>query len=662
MKLIKNNDNPINEQRIINEIRALGIDMINNAGSGHPGIVLGAAPILYTLYSKHININPDNPSYFNRDRFVMSAGHGSALLYSVLFMVGYLELQDLRNFRKLGSMTPGHPEVDLTPGIDMSTGPLGQGFATAVGMAIAEKHLEAKYNEFSKDLINFNTYVLCGDGDLEEGISYEASSIAGSLGLNKLIVLYDSNDTQLDSKTDKTFKDNIKMRFEASNWNYIKVDNGEDFNAISKAIDEAKKSNDKPTIIEIKTTIGKYSENEGSNLSHGGVLSEEDTKSLKKKLGVRDIEFNMTNESIEDFQHLVNKRCKNLEKEFKKAFNLLNDDIKEELSYIMNSDKQIKFKDLIYDKPESQIESPRDTSEKLLNALARVNNTIFGGSADLFKSTKTYIKGGKDFSKNQYDGKNVYFGLRENSMGAIANGIALIGYRPYISTFLTFSNYMFPAIRLAAMLKLPVMYILTHDSISVGEDGPTHQPIEQLTQLRVIPNLEVFRPCDANELIGTYKTIMAKKDSPSVISLSKLELPILRGTNSNEVAKGGYIIKDTERNLDGIIISTGEDVHKALEVASRLEIKGVNIRVVSMPCISRFMEQDKDYIDEVLPVDVKKIVIEAGSSMSWHNLIYNSKYLITIDTFGSSGSNEEVCKKFGFDIDSLEEKVEELLK
>lgn len=663
MKLIKNNDNPINSNKIINQIRALGIDMITEANSGHPGIVLGAAPTIYTLYANHLRISTDNPDYFNRDRFIMSAGHGSALLYSTLFMAGFdLELDDLRKFRQIDSKTPGHPELGITPGVDMTTGPLGQGFATAVGMAIGEKHLEARFNSFKKNLIDFNTYVLCGDGDLMEGVSYEAASLAGTLGLNKLIVLYDSNDISLDGKTSLTFNENIKMRFEAMNWNYIKVVYGEDISLINKALEDAKKSTDKPTIIEIKTTIGKYSKYEGTNKVHGKALEKEDITNIKEKLKLRDVLFNVTNDTIEDFQYQINNRCSDLEEEFNKKYDELNIDIREELDSIIKKEKNIEFKDLIYDKPENEIESPRDTSSKVLNVLVKRNNIIFGGSADLFDTNKTYITDGGNFSKNDYYGKNIFFGVREHAMGAILNGLAIIGYRVYGSTFLSFSNYLSPAIRMAALLNLPITYIFTHDSISLGEDGPTHQPIEQLTALRSTPNLEVFRPADANEVIGTYKTIMRKERGPAVISLSKTLLPILDTTNSNEVERGGYIVKSCNRKLDGIIIATGEEVHLAIEVANRLSIKGIDIRVVSMPSIERFLNNDKEYIDEIIPVGIKKVVIEAASSLSWNRIIFNPKFLITLDTFGASGKREDVYKKYGFDIDSLEEKVETLFK
>ena len=663
MKLIKNNDTPINDMKIVNQIRSLGIDMIHEASSGHPGIVLGAAPILYTLYAKHLRFDSKNPSFFNRDRFVLSAGHGSSLLYATLFMAGFdLELDDLKNFRKINSKTPGHPELDKTCGVDMTTGPLGQGLATAVGMAMAEAKLESTYNKYQKEFINFNTYVLCGDGDLEEGISYEACSLAGTLKLNRLIVLYDSNDTSLDGNNKNVFTENIEIRFTAMGWNYIKVSDGEDISAIDKAINDAKKSSDKPTLIEIKTTIGKFSKYEGSHIVHGGDLEEDDITLIKEKLKVRDIPFNVTNDTIEDFQYMIQERNVNLISDFYEKFEQLEEEKQNQLKCLMEFSYPIDLKDLIYDKPEDNMESLRTTSSKVLTSIVKNNDFIFGGSADVFKPTMTYVDGCEDFTSKNYLGKNIFFGVREHAMGAIINGISLVGYRTYASTFLAFSDYMKPSIRMAALLNLPVTYIFTHDSISIGEDGVTHQPVEQLVSLRSTPNLEVFRPCDANEVIGVYKTIMKKKCGPSVISLSKTTLPILDTTSSSGVEKGAYIVKQESRKLDGILIATGEEVHQAIEVSKRLNTKGIDVRVVSMPSIKRFLEQDSSFIDEVLPVGVKKIVIEAASSLSWNRLIYNPKYLITLDTFGMSGSREEVYKKYGFDIESLEEKIENLLK
>lgn len=658
MILTRNNDEPINDQKIINQLRGLGIDMIHEAGSGHPGITLDAAPILYTLYAKHLRFDPSHPDFFNRDRFVMSAGHGAALLYACLSMAGFdLSMEDLKAYRHLNSKTPGHPELGKTPGVDMTTGPLGQGIATSVGIAIAEAQLEAKY----KNLINFNTYVLCSDGDLEEGVSYEACSLAGTLKLNRLIVLYDSNDTSLDSKTNTSFNENIELRFTSMGWNYLKVSDGEDYEAIDRAITEAKKK-DLPTLIEVKTTIGKFSKYEGTNKIHGGDLENDDITSIKEKLKLRDIPFNITNDVLEDFRYMIQERNCDLVSNFLDKFDKLDEDSKNILNPLIKNEYEIDLKKLSYEKPEENYESLRDTSSKVLNSIVSNNEFIMGGSADLFTSTKTYIKDLGDFSSKNYLGKNIFFGVREHAMAAIINGISLVGFRGYASTFLAFSDYMRPAMRIASILNLPVTYIFTHDSISIGSDGATHQPVEQLTSLRAMPNLEVFRPCDANEVIGTYKTIMKKKTGPSVISLSKTKLPILETTSSSGVEKGAYIVKNEQRKLDGIIISSGEEVHQAIEVSKRLNTKGIDVRVVSMPSIKRFLDQEDAYKEEILPVGIKKIVIEAGSSLSWNRLIFNKKYLITLDTFGDSGSRDELYEKYGFDIESLEEKIENLLK
>lgn len=659
----KRDESEINEEKIVDQIRSLGIDMIAEAGSGHPGIVLGAAPIIYTLYANHLRIDPKNPDYYNRDRFIMSAGHGSALLYSTLYMAGFpLTLDDLKEFRKLDSKTPGHPEYKKTPGVEMTTGPLGQGFATAVGVAMAEANLRAQFNKGKKELIDFNTYVLCGDGDLMEGVSYEVASLAGTLKLNKLIVLYDSNDTCLDGKTTQCFTENVAMRFISQGWNVITVSDGNNIEAINKAIEEAKTSPDKPTLIEIKTVIGKYSKLEGSNLSHGAPLDKEDISNIKEKMQIRDIPFTISQLTMDDFQNMINSRCKNLSEKFNKAVEDMDEESKNLLLDFMNNNKPIDIKDVIYEAPEEKEESPRVTSGKILSSIVPKFQTTIGGSADLFTPTKTYIQEVGDFTSENYAGKNIFFGVREHAMGAILNGLALCGYHPYGSTFLSFSDYLKPSIRMAAMMNLPVTYIFTHDSISVGPDGATHQPIEQLTSLRSTPNLEVFRPADANEVIGVYRTIFEKESGPSVISLSRNSLPILETTKISEVKRGGYTVFDPERKLSGILIATGEEVHLAIEVAKRLKVKGMDIRVVSMPCIKRFEEESQEYIDSVLPVEVRKIVIEAASSMSWNSIVFNKKYLITLDEFGTSGSKEDVYKKYGFDIDTLEEKVENLLK
>ena len=651
------------EEKIIDNIRTLSIDMISEANSGHPGIALGAAPIMYTLFANHINIDPAHPDYFNRDRFIMSAGHGSALLYSILYFAGVgLELEDLKKFRKINSITPGHPEYGVTPGVDMSTGPLGEGISAAVGVAMAERYLNATFNDAKKDLINFYTYVLCGEGDLMEGASYEAMSLAGLYNLNKLIVLYDHNNVTLDADAPKTFNENITFRFNAINWNVITVEDGESIEAISKAIEEAKMEKEKPTIIEIKTTIGKNSLLEGTNKVHGGALSKEDVTNIKTKLDIRDIPFTVSNNCLNEFRKKINDRCANLNENFLKQIESLDENYKNKFNYLINKDKSIVLKDLEYQLPEEQEEAGRVTGGKILNSIVNNTDFVIGGAADLSGPCKTYIEGAGDFSKDNYRGKNIFYGVREHGMAAISNGLALMGLRPFTSTFLSFSDFMKPSIRLGCLMNLPITYIFTHDSISVGEDGPTHQPVEQLISLRSTPNLDVFRPADANEIIGTYKTIYEKDSSPAAIILSRNKQPILSCTKANEVYLGGYIAKDFQSRRNGIIISCGEELSYAIKVANKLQSKGIDIRVVSMPNINRFLAQDKEYIDKILPVEVKKIVIEASSSYSWNSIVYNPKYLITIDEFGKSGSKEDVYKEFGFDIESLEEKVEELLK
>ncbi|MBQ6134815.1 MAG: transketolase [Bacilli bacterium] len=649
----------VKEEKIIDQIRCLGIDMIHEANSGHPGIVLGAAPILYTLYANHLQIDPKHPDYFNRDRFVMSAGHGSALLYATLSMAGYdISLEDLKQFRQIHSKTPGHPEFGITPGVDCTTGPLGQGIATAVGMAISE----AKLRERFPSVINYHTYVLCGDGDLMEGISYEACSLAGTLKLNKLIVLYDSNDICLDGKISDSFTENVAMRFIAQNWSVLTVSDGNNHEMISKAIEEAKNSADKPTLIIVKTTIGKYSELEGTNKVHGTPLTKEDISKIKAKVGLRDVDFAISQNTMEEFQNKIQERCQNLYEEFQEKIALLSEDDQKELSFFMNENKKVEMKDFFYDAPESKIESTRETSSKVLNAIVPRFSYLFGGSADLFSANKTFIQEGGRFSAEDYLGKNIYYGVREHAMGAISNGLALCGFRPYASTFLAFSDYLKPSLRLAAMMNLSNIYIFSHDSISVGEDGPTHQPVEQLLMLRSLPNLDVFRPADANEVIGSYLTIFEKEKGPSAILLSRNATPILEETKANEVSKGGYIVLDSMKKPDAIILSSGEELHNVLEVAKRLQVKGIDLRVVSVPNLGRFLKQDEEYLESVLPVEVKKIAVEASSSFSWSPLIYNHKYLITLDAFGASGKKNDVYKDYGFDTDSLEEKIENLLK
>lgn len=651
------------DNKIIDNIRSLSIDMITNAKSGHPGICLGAAPILYALYKDHINIDTNYPNYFNRDRFIMSAGHGSALLYSTLFFAGFpITLDDLKSFRQLDSITPGHPEYGKTPGVDMTTGPLGEGISTAVGIAMAERYLNAYFNDKKKDLINYYTYVLASDGDLMEGSSYEACTLAGNFNLNKLIVLYDMNGICLDGEVSKSTNENLTLRFSSINWNVITVENGDNYEEISKAIEEAKTETTKPTIIAIKTVIGKNSNKEGTSDVHGSPLTEEEVSELKEKLDIRDVPFTVFQNLLDEFRNKINERCFKLNDKFINSIESLDDDAREVLDYLMNEDKSIDLKNLAYQLPDKMEEKARVTSGKVLSSIVTKYPYVLGGSADLFKPTCTYVDGVGDFTKDNYSGKNIFYGVREHAMAAISNGLALCGIRPYAATFLAFSNFMLPSIRLACMMHLPITYIFTHDSISVGEDGPTHQPIEQISQLRDIPNLEVFRPADVNEIIGAYKEIYNKKENPSAILLSRNTLPILNCTKTNEVVKGGYIARDFQTDKKAILISSGEELTKCIDIATKLQSKGIGIRVVSVPNIDRFLSQDKEYIDEVLPVEIKKIVIEASNSKDWYKIIYNLNNVININDFGVSAPKEDVYKHFEFDIDSLQTKIEEIIK
>lgn len=646
------------EEKIIGEIKSLGLDMIEEAGSGHPGIVLGAAPILYTLYLNHLRFDASNPNFYNRDRFIMSAGHGSSLLYSILYFAGYdLSLDDLKAFRRLNSKTPGHPEYRKTPGVEMTTGPLGQGFATAVGYAIAEKHTEALINKKEK-VIDYNIYCLCGDGDLMEGVSYEAASLAGSLKLDNLIVLYDSNKITMDGKIDNVFDEDITKRFESMNWTVLTTsDEPQD---IDDAIIKAKEA-DKPTIIQVATTIGKDSSLAGSNKSHSGCFDKEEISKIKTTLGVRDIPFTISNEAVEEFRSYIKERNKDLVTNFDKIKEMLDEEEKSILNKLINPDKSIKLTTLDYTKPDDNEELLRISAKKVLNSYSLISPLIIGGNADTSSSTKIYLNELTSFTKDNYIGRNINFGVREHAMASIANGLALAGYRPFVSTFLSFSDYLKPALRLTALMDLPVTYIFTHDSISIGQDGPTHQPVEQLVSLRAIPNMEVFRPADSNEVIGSFKTIY-ENNSPSSLIIGRGSIKILESTSISATSKGGYIVHNEERKLDGVIIATGEEVTLALEVMQLLKEKGYDLRVVSMPSIERYNSLPKEEKEELLPLGVKKFVIEKGSSYSWYSFVYKDSYLFTLDKFGASGKTEEVNSFYGFTKEEISLKIEALLK
>jgi len=640
------------ENNIIANIKSLGIDMINKAGSGHPGIVLSAATIMYTLYAKHMNVNPRDTNWINRDRFIMSAGHGSALLYSTLYMAGFISLGDLKNFRMLDSRTPGHPEYGVTPGVEMSTGPLGQGFASAVGFAIAEKKLKSEYPE----LIDYYTYVLCSDGDLMEGISYEAASLAGHLKLDNLIVLYDSNNISLDGNINYTFTENVRERFESLGWYTILVKNNR-VSDIDRAINKAKKIG-LPTLIEVKTILGEGTSLENTNKVHGKPLSKEDVLNLKEKLNINNECFYVNEEAVKEFRKQISDRTEIKYRNWTKKYNeyvLENNNL---LEKFINKDYE--FDITVNDFDIYKKEQVRDANYRIMNLIANKTNILFGGSSDLSSSCKTYLDGKGDFSNFNYNGQNIWFGVREHSMGAILNGLALSGFMPFGSTFLVFSDYVKPAIRMSALMDLPVTYVFTHDSITVGEDGPTHEPIEQLSNLRAIPNLTVYRPADAKEVLGCWKCIFERK-KPSSLIISRNETYTLEGTDPEKVKFGAYVILKEKEKLDAILLASGSEVEVALMAALQLNKEGKNIRVVSMPSLELFKAMDLRYKNEVLPVGKKVIVIEAGCSHELRDLVSNGKYLITLNEFGYSGKREHVLQKMNFNINQIIDRIRKLL-
>lgn len=650
----------LNEEKIIDNLRALSIDMIHEANSGHPGIALGAAPILYTLYAKHLKSNPKDCTWINRDRFVMSCGHGSSLLYSTLYLSGYdISLEDLKKFREFKSITPGHPEYKITPGVDISTGPLGEGLASAVGMALGESYLREYYHKKNLNIIDYYTYVMCSDGDLMEGVSYEALSLAGTLKLNKLIVLYDSNNICLDGEVNKVFNIDPEKYFSSLNFNVLVVD-GNDLNAIDSAIRKAK-TGLLPTAIIINTTIGKYSKWEKTNTVHGTPLTTDDITDIKNKIGIRDIPFTVSGECVQVMQDMINERVIPEYDKWQDDFNKLPSDIQNELIKIKNNDLSVDNTNINYELNENLEENLRQSSSQVLNSIAKNNELFIGGSADLSSSILTKLYDYSDYSSNDLTGRNINYGVREHAMGAIMNGISLTGIRNFGSTYLAFSDYMKPSIRLASMMNLANIYIFSHDSISVGKDGPSHEAVEQLVSLRSIPNLEVFRPSDVNEIIGTYKYICSKQNGPSAIILGRNKTKIKTSTSINDVSKGAYIIKKEDKEIDGIIISSGEEVDLALDVSTILTEKGFNIRVVSMPSIELFKKQKESYQEEIIPSNTKIFVIEASSPYSWYQFTNNKDHLFTVNQFGLSGDKDQVLEYFGFTKDKIADKIEKLL-
>lgn len=652
-----------NDDRAISAIRALSLAQIEAANSGHPGLPMGAAPMAYVLWNKFLKANPNNANWFNRDRFILSAGHGSSMLYSLLHLAGYdLSIDDLKDFRQLGAKAAGHPERGHIDGVEVTTGPLGQGFAQAVGIAMAEKHLAAMYNKDDAQIIDHYTYVLCGDGDLMEGISYESMSLAGHLNLSKLIVLYDSNDICLDGATNTTFSEDIKKRAEALNWNYLRVDDGRDLDQIYEAISKAKGNIQGPTIIEVKTIIGYGSTNQGTNKVHGAPIGKEEFIKAKEIYEWTEDDFNIPDDVYDTFKEGIVKTGEEENQKWDDLLDKYQEKYPEDYKNLMagiNRELPENFIDEVkkYSSEDNALAS-RASSGEIIQDLTKITPNFWGGSADLFSSNKTNIKDTVAFTDKTPEGRNVWYGVREFAMAAIGNGIiAHGGTWHHVSTFFVFTDYLKPAIRLSALSKLPLTYVMTHDSIAVGEDGPTHEPIEQLAMIRSIPDCVMLRPADANETRLAWKLALESKEKPVVMALTRQNVGNLEETeNITDINKGAYIISDCEKTPDLILIATGSEVELALETKALLKDK--NIRVVSMPSMELFREQDEAYKEEILPKEVKnRVSIEMASTFGWAEWTGTDGLNIGIDTFGLSGKGNEVTKEFGFTAEKVAEKI-----
>lgn len=651
--------------KIANTIRGLAADMVEKAQSGHPGMPLGAADLGAVLFTEILKHNPNNPSWPDRDRFVLSAGHGSALLYSLLHLTGYnLSLEELQRFRQLGSKTPGHPEYYVTPGVETTTGPLGQGIANAVGMALAERMLAARFNQPGFEIVDHYTYVIAGDGCMMEGISGEASSLAGALALGKLIVLYDDNDISIEGSTDLAFTENVGLRYQSYGWQVTEID-GNDPAQISKALQFARlDTSSKPKLIIAKTSIAKGSPLEGNCESHGAPLGKENLAALKKNMGYPDQAFFIPTEIIDFYK---NKRLEwqNAETAWTEKFEAWSKqfpDLRREWERLMRRELPGNLES-VFAGYEAKAAATRESSGAFLNLLAAKLPELVGGSADLAPSTKTYLKGIKDVNAEDFSGRNLRFGVREHAMGAIMNGLALHGgFRVYGSTFLVFSDYMRPAIRLAALMKIPVIFVFTHDSFWVGEDGPTHQPIEHVEALRLIPNLQVLRPADANETAWAWLAAVQSKDQPTALILTRQKLPVLPGATQSGFARGGYIVKDADSSIpDLVLAASGSEVSLAIETADLLAGDGKKVRVVSIPCREKFLAQDAAYRNQVLPPEVPLVTMEAGTGTGWHLLTTGAKnsLIFSIERFGESAPPKELAKKFGFTPESAAARIKQ---
>ena len=656
------------ENMSVNAIRVLAADAVQKANSGHPGLPLGAAAIGYELWANHMNHNPKNPYWDNRDRFILSGGHGSTLLYSLLHLFGYgLTLEDMKNFRQWGSKTPGHPEYGVTTGVEASTGPLGAGMAMAVGMAIAETHLGAKFNKEGYPIVDHYTYVLGGDGCMMEGINYEAFSLAGTLKLNKLIVLYDSNKISIEGNTDIAFTEDVPARFKAMGFQVLEVKDGNDLAEIGKAIEEAKANKEQPSFIKINTKIGFGSPKEGSADVHGAPLGADNIIAMKKKLGWPSEEpFFVPEEVYENYKAKAESLAKK-EEEWNALFKEYCEKFPEMKALWDEFKDENKALNLLDDEDfwsyEDKADATRNLSGKVLNKLSAKLPTLFGGSADLAPSNKSYVNGAGDYSAENYAGRNVHFGVRELAMTGIGNGLVLHGLKAYVSTFFVFSDYVKPMARLASLMEIPLTFVLTHDSIGVGEDGPTHEPIEQLAEFRAMPNFNVFRPADATETIAAWYSAVTSEETPTALVLTRQNLPQLAGS-SKKALKGGYVIANSSKETpDAILIASGSEVSLSIEAKEALAKEGVDVRVVSMPCMDIFEKQSDEYKEKVLPKTVRaRVAVEALSEFGWGKYVGLDGKTVCLDRFGASAPADVLFKEFGFTVENVVKAVKEVIK
>ena len=658
------------EEKCINALRFLSIDQVNKASSGHPGAPMGAAAIAYVLFNNIMNHNPNNPNFINRDRFILSIGHASALLYSVLHLSGYkFSVEDLKNFRQLGSITPGHPERDIDLGIEVTTGPLGQGFANGVGMAISEKMMSQKYS----DLINHYIYGIVGDGDLQEGISSESASLAGTLGLGKLIYIYDSNGISIDGSNDLAFTENVAERFKSYNWHVIENINGNDINSIQNAIGISKNELSKPSLIIADTTIGFGSPNKaGSESAHGEPLGEEETNLTRDNLGWDYKEFEVPEDVVKHMNQIITKG-NNLEKKWKKDaenFKAENPDQYNNFLQIMKNEFPENWDEQLLEniKNSNEPEATRASSGFAINLISNSLDNLIGGSADLTGSTNTLIKNSENFSKSTPNGKNIKFGVREHGMGGVMNGISAYGsHRVFGGTFLVFSDYMRASIRLSALSKLNSIWIFTHDSIGLGEDGPTHQPISQLMSLRSIPNLNVFRPADRRETLLAWRHALNEVDKPSALIFSRQSLPDISTISDSKIdsatfSKGAFSVYDnSDDDPEIILISTGSELANTIEAAKNFD-KNNSIRVISMPCWELFDQQDNKYQKNLIPENTKHIIsVEAGVGLGWQKYTRSNDSIISMETFGASAPGNKLIDHFGFSTDKITDRVKKII-